>query len=117
MRKILAGILLLTACGSDPYTWGDMSEDVADAYCKGLVMCGFEVDYPVCSEHTRFHLCETDHTCNVSLPDEAQDVVEACLAKMVTLDPASEDCYLLAFWGQVPEECAAVWDYRPEPEE
>lgn len=123
MRNVLlAFALILAACSSDEtFTWRDVSRGLSQEYCSTLAQCGFisEQDvYDVCVEHTTFHLCEFDMTCDVEVDKAAARVaLEKCNDKLMTLEPEDEACYLLGFWGYLPAECNDVFDLAPNPED
>lgn len=117
MSKLIAAFVLLAACGSDPYSWGDTSQQVSQIFCHGLDYCGelLPEDVDTCIEHTAWHLCEAEGTCGVEL-DQAS--TEALLTECDTAVGNLNDfgCYLLGFWNFMPAECSAVFDLQPEPE-
>ena len=125
MRNLILIALFAVACGDEPspppYTWGDASLSIAVAYCDANYFCGAsfgQVDdwYSRCERHVVFHLCELDETCDTPLLDEDEATVQACFDALhgpTFQDPASEDCYLLTFLGQVPEACRTALDLNP----
>lgn len=117
MKMISPIFLFIFACSNDSppdtYTWGEASVELATAYCQTLENCGSVVDQPVCVEHTRFHLCEVDHTCDTDLPPEAPDATMQCVADLLALTPDGEGCYFLQAWGVSPPGCEAIFSFRP----
>lgn len=119
MKTIALAALLAVACSSDdpppPYTWGDASLELATAFCQAFETCGgLSVDQPICTEHTRFHLCETNHTCETVLPEpEGPDAAMVCVADLLALTPRDEGCYFLHVWGYAPPGCEAIFALRP----
>jgi len=123
MKKIALFIVLcvnVVACGSSngPYTWGDLSLEISQNYCGALHQCGFarsERDYEVCVEHTTFHLCEPDSSCDIEIDeDEARVAMDNCSAVLHTLTYDSEECFFLGRYGFLPTECSTLFDLRPD---
>ncbi len=120
MKNLLlcATLLTVSGCGDDAvetYTWGDVSIELSVAFCSALEVCsGREVDQPVCLEHTRFHLCETGHTCDVELEEGAEAASAMCVEGLARLDPAGLECYLLSTWGAPPHDCDKIWTFEPD---
>src|SRR5574342_867279 len=94
MRQILVLCALCVSCGDDeePYTWGDVSAELSLEYCEGLERCGwfFSEDdgVNICAEHTAFHLCETDRSCDREVDEKkARVMLDACSAAFDAMDP------------------------------
>lgn len=78
------------------------------------MQCGYldESELDVCIEHTSFHLCAPDGTCDVELDQSTtEDALYACDAAVRTLDDFG--CYLMNAWGSMPQECDAVFAVDP----
>ena len=116
MKNALLVIVLILSCGGEPqpYTWGDLSAQLADDYCAARVGCGQvnEADREYCYAHSYSHLCELQDTCSEELEDQAQWDSLACTQALSLLDDA--DCLRL-LWGLMPSECEAVRGWDPEP--
>ena len=111
MRHLVLFLFVLGcgACSGDTkLTWGDVSQDLAEGYCEALDACGFVSDTPVCIEHTAWHLCEPEHSCDTDLPDAARSALEACLEAL----PEASCTFL--WYGQLPIECGDILEMRPE---
>ena len=114
MKRLLL-LLALTGCTPDEYTWGNTSNQLAQIFCHGADYCGYLApeDVGPCIEHTAWHLCEPDHTCDVSLDqDSTEALLTTCDTAVGGLD--QDGCYLLGFWGFMPTECGPAFDLRPE---
>ncbi len=125
MKKLILGTMILSlclvACGSDeeePYTWGDLSLELGTAYCNTISKCGFYVsDTTICADHTAWHMCEPDMSCDIEIDREAAAVaLETCVEALNFLQPEDEGCYVIGFYGYVPQECDAIFELRPEVE-
>ncbi len=119
--KRLALLICLTACGDniEPTTWGDVSAELAVEFCDGLGFCGWIQDdeRALCIEHTSWHLCEPDMSCDTVVDAEvAAAAIAECRAALdadVYLDPYSEECFFLGYFGRMPPECNAVFELHP----
>lgn len=120
MKKFLL-LLTLAACGDNitPTTWGSVSEELAVEFCDGLGYCGWlaDADRDICIEHTAWHLCEPQHSCDIRLDSEAADTaLDECRAALDApeyFDPYSDACFFLGYYGLVPAGCNAVFDLEP----
>lgn len=117
MKKIIAALLFVAACGGDDtYTWGDVSAELSVDYCTALRTCGYDwtdEDVSLCAEHTAWHLCEDDKSCDREVDEEtARAALDACASVLASLEAGSGECVLLA-WGYVPDECAVVVNLKP----
>lgn len=122
MRHLIATLLLLATCGGndDPYTWGDASDEIALAYCEGLDACTFEVDVDLCVDHTAWHLCEADRSCDAQVDGDAFALaLEECRAAVdagaVEFAEAGGDatvCNAILF-GSLPHACDPLFEFRP----
>lgn len=131
MVSLMVVCLALGACGSDEdsFTWGDASLQLSTDFCEGLATCGYFGDGSTpdsakqlheCIAHSTFHLCELAGTCDVSLPDGSAEVSDACTEAVrayVENDAETDACFLLGWYGILPEECGAVFDLDPSNEE
>jgi hypothetical protein len=118
----LIAVTVVTACGggTQPYTWGDASEEVARVYCEGVEACGFAVDVELCVEHAAWHLCVPDGTCDDEVDaDAAAEAIGECAA---AVEQGAEDfaagtdqriCTVVFFGGLPSPECDAVWPLDP----
>lgn len=124
MRYLIVMLFVLsTACADDPdpYTWGDVSEELASTYCEGADACTFEVDVDLCTEHTAWHLCEADRSCDAEVDaDVALDALEVCRAAVEAgaaafAEPGGDaDVCNGILFGYLPPECNPVFDLKPE---
>ncbi len=138
MKTLLISLALLvsvSACGSDesPYTWGQASQEVSDAYCTALLTCGFAGSaadtaedsakwVASCAGHTKYHLCDVAMSCDAELEADAEAIVETCVTELggeLFHDWASNECFFLGFYGAVPESCGLFLALDPanQPEE
>lgn len=122
MKALLSGLVfavVLVACGdNEVYTWGDASLEMGPVFCGALSDCGYDVDLELCIEHTAWHLCEPDYSCDVEVDEvEAEDAIAACdiAFREFTDDPNSLGCYFLRY-GITPEGCMDFWDMSPGPQ-
>lgn len=109
-------LILLIACSSQPYTWGDVTDELAGDYCATLAQCGFRaaLDREVCIEHTTFHLCRADRSCNRPVRvDDAEAALAACANSLGAYEFGSFECIKLGY-GLVSAECSDVLDLKPE---
>lgn len=112
MRRLLP-LLLLAACGSEqPYTWGEASEQFAAAYCSAYRGCGYDIDQELCIEHTAWHVCRDNRTCDTEVDESATvDALIPCTEAFARLDEFG--CYALVIWGALPAGCMSFWDLQP----
>lgn len=115
-RLLIALCLLVAACGGgeSPFTWGAATAQISEGFCNRLATCGYFGDdenspekREQCISHTEFHFC-LDGTCETELPAEAQAEADACVLSL-----ESADCFLLGYYGFVPEECGPIFDREP----
>ena len=59
--------VVLAACSGEAATWGDVSEEIAEAVCWKSYKCGVHDDIGLCAEHEIYHLCELDNNCGDSV--------------------------------------------------
>lgn len=115
---LAVGLYFVAGCGDTeetPYTWGDVSLELSTAYCTAVAdPCGYQVDVELCVEHSTWHLCNADRSCDREIADPvaAHATVAACAEAFATLD--GDGCYFLIAWGVAPEECGPIWDLKPE---
>lgn len=103
-------LLAASACSPDyAHTWGDTAEDLSRAYCERIAACDLfgtgDFDVEQCVEHSVYHLCALEETCDVEVPGVG---VTECV-----LDMATQDCVLMLY-GFLPESCEAPFNEQPE---
>lgn len=121
MTRIALLCLALVACGDnlEPTTWGTVSNEFAAEFCDGLGFCGWigDADRGICIEHTAWHLCAPDHTCEVQVdPGAAERALAACAEAFdapAYRDPYSRECIGLGIYGFVPSDCYPIFDLDP----
>lgn len=127
----MVGLMLsvVVACGGDdaePYTWGDVSVELSAMYCQAVADCGFmsQKGVELCVEHSAWHMCEPDMSCSVEVDERlASEYLVTCEAALQPLyldnpDPDAQfSCYLLGYYGLVPEGCGPVFELDPGPQE
>jgi hypothetical protein len=102
------------ACESKPPTWGDYIADFSDTYCTTLAKCGYENVVQICVEHTYWHLCSENRSCDVNMSDlETKHSLEECLEDLAKTD--GDRCYYLGFWGFLPKSCYEFFRHAPKP--
>lgn len=105
-----AFLVVLAAC-ADPLTWGEVSTDLASAYCDARETCGYPVDGPICREHTRWHLCEPQRTCDDVVDWAALDALWTCTEALEGLDEIG--CDFLVFYQALPRACYGLFVFDP----
>ena len=116
MYRILLFSLILIACkdtklADTPYTWGDVTEEMSEAYCSKLAECGIVSDEERCYEHSLFHMCELEVTCNVEMDEEVADLNAECVNQINDIE-GPDACYNLG-WGFLPDPCLDVFGFMP----
>lgn len=128
MRFLIGlSLLFLACCGNNKApTWGEAVEEFSVGYCHAINACGWianEHDGAICEEHTAWHLCAPDGTCDLESTPEQREALDACMTALA--DPVftwdretgqlSPECLQLVFWGILPAECGPFFDSFPEP--
>ncbi len=107
--KFLLPLMLTVACGDNisPYTWGEASLSVAEAWCEAARRCSAlsDTDVERCTTHFVFHLCGLDDTCDVVI-ENASDI-ETCAQAI-----ADVGCFSVVV-GIAPPECDALSEIQP----
>jgi hypothetical protein len=126
MRYLAILLTCMFACGDNeqpPYTWGDATQEVGLAFCSAIQECGYSYtpeQLEVCAEHSSYHMCKFDGTCEVSLPDGAEESVAECVAAFGNIPEEQLDlnCFLLSYYGVFPSplECSPFFDLNPSKE-
>lgn len=116
---IIASFVLLTACGGEEiYTWGNATMSLSTGFCNALSGCGYYSDdeqREQCIQHSNFHMCEIEGTCNEEIDASVETQVDLCVDDLAVVGTGEDtaSCFYLGFFGVVPESCYPVFDADP----
>jgi hypothetical protein len=111
MIKTLALMMTLAACGDglngppepDAQTWGRASGRIAEEYCDGLGVCGWEPAKVLsCKLNAAYDLCDAQDNCDLELTPSQADEAALCADELERYP-----CYKILF-GSMPDVCYRI---------